>query len=369
MDVIIVGGGVIGLGVAWRSLARGLTVTVIDPEPASKASHASAGMLPGGHVALFDQEALLRLCLTSRERYPSFIAELEADSGRPAGYSRYGVLDVAFDEDSLAGLGKLGAFEESYGVSIERLSAGDCLREEPRLAATACGGLLAPDEGAVDPRQLTSALLAAIRRLGGVIVGQAATEVLIGDRASGVRLKDGGTVHGDQIVLAAGCWTNQLVAAPDGAVPVISPGKGQILRFRSAAPFLRRATRALAGGGSVYLVPRADGMLVVGATYEEAGYDTSVTAAGLCELLAKLGGALTGIDELRLEEASAGLRPGSPDGLPVLGETSVPGLLLATGHSHIGVQLTPATSDLMADLLVSGDVPEVIKPFSPLRFC
>jgi glycine oxidase len=175
-------------------------------------------------------------------------------------------------------------------------------------------------------------------------------------------------VLGDRIVLAAGCWTHHLGGLPSGAVPPIRPAKGQVLRLRSAVPFLRHVIRATSDGTAVYLVPRPDGELVVGATYEDRGYDTAVTAGGLWQLLARVRAALPQVGELELAEASAGLRPGSPDDLPILGETSVPDLLLASGHSHIGIQLAPVTADVMADLLVSGVLPEVARPFSPSRF-
>lgn len=368
MHVVIVGGGVIGLGIAWRSLERGLQVTVIDPEPASKASYVSAGMLPPANEMLYPQENLLRLCLASRDRYPSFIEELEAVSGVPAGYRRDGLLDVAFDDESLAVLSGLHRFVESLGVTVEPLDGRQCRAQEPMLAPSVRGGLLSPDDGAVNPRELTAALLAAIDARGGTLIRERVTDVLIDGRATGVRLEGGGTVHGDRTVLSAGCWTHQLGGLPPGVVPRIAPAKGQILRLRSPEPFLRRATRAVAGGSGVYLVPRADGELVVGATYEERGYDTTVTAGGVSELLDKVRAVLPGVVDLEVAEIGAGLRPGSPDGLPVLGETSVPDLLLATGHSRIGVQLAPVTADVMAEMLVTGQTPDVAKPFSVDRF-
>ncbi|MEV5975205.1 glycine oxidase ThiO [Streptomyces sp. NPDC051921] len=368
MHVVIVGGGVIGLGIAWRSLERGLGVTVVDPEPASKASHVSAGMLPPANELLYSQEDLLRLCLASRERYPSFVEELEAVSGVPTGYRRDGLLDVALDDESLDVLGGLHRFVESVGVTVESLDARQCRELEPTLAPTVRGGLLSPDDGAVNPRELTASLLAAVSARGGTLIRRRVTDVLIDGRAVGVRLDDGTTVHGDRTVLSAGCWTHLLGGLPSGAVPEIAPAKGQILRLRSPEPYLRRATRAVAGGSGVYLVPRADGELVVGATYEERGYDTTVTAGGVAELLDKVRAVLPGAAGLELAEAAAGLRPGSPDGLPVLGETCVPDLLLATGHSRIGVQLAPVTADVIAEMLVSGEVLDVAKAFSVDRF-
>ncbi|MQY09703.1 glycine oxidase ThiO [Actinomadura macrotermitis] len=369
MHVVIVGGGVIGLSTAWRALERGLEVTVVDPAPGSEASHASAGMLPPANELILEQEDLLRLCLSSRERYPAFVAGLEAVSGRSVGFRRDGVLDVAFDQDGLAALEEVRKLEESLGIAIERLDPGECLAHEPALAPTVTGGLLAPDDGAIDPREMTPALLAAIDAHGGLLLRERAIEVIMeGDRAAGVRLAGGASVRGDKIVLAAGCWTHGIGGLPPGVVPEIRPVKGQILRLRSAEPYLRRTTRAVAGGSAVYLVPRSNGELVVGATYEERGYDTTVTAGGVCELLDKARKALPGVGALELAEAGVGLRPAAPDDLPVLGATAVPGLLLVTGHSRIGVQLTPVTADLMAGLLADDLVAGLAEPFAPTRF-
>ncbi|TDD30913.1 glycine oxidase ThiO [Actinomadura sp. KC06] len=369
MHVVIVGGGVIGLAAAWRALRAGLTATVIDPAPASKASHVSAGMLPPVTEQVHDRGPLLRFYLDSRDRYPSFVAELEDDAGRPAGYRRDGVLDAAFDGADLAELHRLRDFQISLGIRTETLAARDCLDLEPRLAPSVQGGLFAPDDGSVDPRRLTAALIGAVRRRGGDLVTDAVTGVVTaGGRATGVRLRSGGTVSGDRVVLAAGCWTHRLGGLPPGAVPEIRPVKGQILRLRSDLPFLTRTTRGVVAGTSVYLVPRLDGELVIGATYEDVGDDTAVTAGGVQDLLGRATAVLPGATALEFAEASTGQRPAAPDGLPVLGETAVPGLLLCTGHFRIGVQLTPATADALVALLTTGELPESAEPFSPSRF-
>ncbi|MFE7033413.1 glycine oxidase ThiO [Streptomyces sp. NPDC057621] len=367
MHIVIVGGGVIGLATAWRALAQGLAVTVVDPEPASRASYASAGMLPPANEQLYDDEPLRRLYLASRDRYPSFVAELEEVSGRSTGHRRDGVLDVALDTVAVADLDRAHRFHKAHGIRTEALTAEECRAYEPRFAPSVRGGLLAPDDGAVDPRRLTAALLAAIERLGGTLVTDRVTDVLIEGRATGVRLAGGGTVTGDRTVLAAGCWTHLLGGLPPGVVPQIRPVKGQILRLRSDGPFLHRTTRGLVGGSAVYLVPRADGELVVGATYEEHGYDTTVTAGGLAELLGKARAVLPEVTGLAFAEVSAALRPGSPDDRPLIGATSVPDLLLATGHFRIGVQLCAVTADALAAVLSGGELPEAARPFSPVR--
>jgi glycine oxidase len=369
VDVVIVGGGVIGLATAWRSLARGLRVTVVDPEPAGKASRVAAGMLTPVSELTYGEEPLLRLGLASRDRYPSFVAELEEISGRDTGYRGDGTLQVALDSDDLAVLGELRRFQESLGIATEALTGRECRKREPMLAPSVRGGLFAPDDGSIDPRRLSAALLAAVDRLGGTLVRDRVAEVLTEDgQATGVRLAGGGSLRAGQVVLAAGPWSHDLKGLPPDALPPVRPVKGQILRLRSTTPFLSRCVRGLVRGSSVYLVPRADGELVVGATQEEMGFDTTVTAGGLWELLRDARELLPGITELAFAEVSAGLRPGSPDNAPILGPSAVPGLLLATGHFRNGVLLTPVTADAMAEVLVTGDLPEVARPFSPGRF-
>jgi glycine oxidase len=367
--VVIVGGGVIGLGTAWRSLARGIRVTVIDPEPASKASHVAAGMLAPVSELDYGEEELLRLGLASRDRYASFVAELEEVSGRDAGYRPDGVLQVALDSDDLAVLDDLRRFQESLGIATEALSGRECRRREPMLAPSARGGLFAPDDGSIDPRRLTAALLAAIDRLGGTLVRDRAIEILIeGGRATSVRLAGGDVLHAEQVVLAAGPWSHELKGLPPDVVPPVRPVKGQVVRLRTTAPFLSQCLRGLVRGSSVYLVPRADGEIVMGATQEEMGYDTTVTAGGLWELLRDAHELVPGITELAFAEVNAGLRPGSPDNAPLLGPSAVPGLLLATGHYRNGVLLTPVTADSMAETLATGEPPKIVQPFSPRRF-
>jgi glycine oxidase len=368
-DVVIVGGGVIGLATAWRSLGRGLRVTVADPEPATKASYVAAGMLAPVSELTYGEEALLRLGLASRDRYPSFVAELEEVSGRATGFRGDGTLQVALDSDDLAVLDELRRFQESVGIPAEALTGRECRRLEPMLAPAVRGGLLAPADGSIDPRRLTAALLAAVERLGGTLVRERATEVLTEDgRAVGVLLQSGQTLHAGQVVLAAGPWSQDIKGVPPGVLPPVRPVKGQVVRLRSDAPFLGRCVRGLVRGSSVYLVPRTDGEIVIGATQEEMGFDTTVTAGGLWELLRDARELFPGITELAFTEVNAGLRPGSPDNAPLLGPSALPGLLLATGHFRGGVLLTPVTGDVMAEILATGSVPEIARPFAPDRF-
>jgi glycine oxidase len=371
-DVVVVGGGLVGLAIAWRAANRGLRVTVADPEPGRAASYAAAGMLAPVTEAHYNEEPLLRLNLRSSDSYPSFVAAVEEASGLPAGYRRCGTLAVAFDTDDLAVLDELYDFHGSLGLASERLTGRECRRLEPLLAPGARGGLHVTGDHQVDNRRLFRALLTAADRAGVVVRRERVERVLVEhDRASGVRLAGGAVIRAGQVVLAAGPWTAQLPGLPPGTVPPVRPVKGQILRLRvppAYAPFLTRTVRGLVRGSSLYLVPRADGELVVGATQEELGYDTQVTAGGVYELLRDAHALVPAITELPLVETLAGLRPGSPDNAPIIGPSGLPGLVLATGHHRNGVLLTPVTADAVAELLAGGTLPEIVAPFSPARF-
>lgn len=360
MNTVVVGGGVIGLATAWRALRHGVTVTVIDPAPATKASHVSAGMLPPTNEQLEGQEDLLRLCLASRDLYPSFVAELEEFA--PAGFRRDGVLDAAFDDDALRKLEQELSFWESLGIRSERLSPEECAKLQPAFAP-ALGGLFAPDDGAVDPRILNTALLTAIKALGGTVIRRRAIRVA----NHAVTLDNGDAVPFDRVVLAAGCWTHHIGGLPEDVIPQIRPVKGQILRLRSEPPLLGVTSRALSKGSSLYLVPRLDGELVIGATYEERGYDETVTAEGTHDLLARAAEVIPGVGALRFAEISAGLRPASPDELPLIGPTAVPDVYLATGHFRMGVQLAPITAVAMAAYLTDTTPHAAAVPFTPRR--
>lgn len=369
MEIVIIGAGVIGLATAWRAAARGAAVTLVDPAPASGASSVAAGMLTPVSELTYGEEPLLRLGLASRERYGAFAAELAELTGLETGYRTNGIIEVAFDSDDLRHLDDLRRFQESLGIPTEALNGRECRRLEPMLAPGVRGGLLAPEDGSVDPRRLTPALLAAGERLGVRLVRARVSAVLVeNDVATGVRLDDGAEIRADRTLLAAGPWCGDIGGLPEGVVPEVRPVKGQVLRLRTRAPFIQRSTRGIVKGSSIYLVPRADGEIVVGATQEEMGFDTRVTAGGLWELLRDARELLPGVTELDFAEVSAGLRPGSPDNAPVMGPTALPGLYVGTGHFRNGILLTPVSADILAEVLVDGTVPEVGRPFTPERF-
>ncbi|GGO81869.1 glycine oxidase ThiO [Wenjunlia tyrosinilytica] len=371
-DVIVVGGGVIGLVTAWRAALKGLRVEVLDPEPGRGAAQVAAGMLAAVTELQYGEQTLLRLNLASSARYPSFVAELEDASGMDCGYRRCGTLAVALDADDRAQLRELHTFQTSMGLEASWLTGRECRRLEPMLAPGVRGGLRVDGDHQVDPRRLVAALLQACLHAGVRRHLVAAREIRVADgRARAVVLDDGRVLAADQIVLAAGSRSDRLEGLPEDVVPPVRPVKGQVLRLRvprAHAPFLSRTVRAVVRGGHVYLVPRENGELVVGATSEEMGDDTTVTAGGVYELLRDAHELVPGITELPLVETCAGLRPGSPDNAPLIGPTDLPGLVLATGHYRNGILLTAVTGDLMAEILATGTVPEQALPFAPQRF-
>jgi glycine oxidase len=365
-DAVIVGAGVIGLSIAWRAAQRDLSVVVIDPAPGSGASHYGAGMLAPVTEVHYGEEALLALNLASARRYPSFVAELEDATRTTVGYRECGTLAVAFDADDKAALNDLHEYQESLGLSSQSLTSRECRALEPFLAPSVRGGLLVEGDHQVDNRRLVDALLIACERAGVSFERVAATEFVVeGDAVVGVdRLRASTTV------LAAGCWSGDLKGLPSEAAPPVRPVKGQILRLRDdvSHPLISRNVRAVVRGRPIYLVPRENGEVVLGATMEELGFDQTVTVGATSELLSDARELLPGVSELALVETAAGLRPGSPDNAPLIGPTALSGLAMATGHYRNGILLAPATADIVADFLVSGEIASEHNAFDPRRF-
>jgi glycine oxidase len=363
----VVGGGAIGLGIAWRAALAGMTVTLVDEAPGRGASWAAAGMLAPVTEVHYGEQALLQLNLAAAARWPGFAAELEEASGRPVGYRPAGTLAVARDADDNAALEDLYQFQLRCGLEVERLRSRECRQLEPGLAPSIRGGVLAPGDHQVDNRALVEALLAACQRAGVRLVEARATGLTVeGDRVTGVVLAGGERLTAGMVVLAAGCWSGGLGGLAGEVLAPVRPVKGQLLYLRGPAdqPLCSRNVRGL----EVYVVPRGDGRVVVGATVEEQGFDTRVTAGAVHDLLRAAMELLPDAAELELVETVVGLRPGSPDNAPLLGPAGPEGLVVATGHYRNGILNTPTTADTIAELLATGQVPEMIAPFSPGRF-
>jgi len=365
--VLVAGGGVIGLAVAWQAALRGLSVRVLDDSPGTGSTYAAAGMLAPVTEVAYGEERLLALARASLERYPSFVAELEQASGAAVGLRTAGTLLLGFDEDDLRAIDELHGFQRELGLDAERLTPSACRRREPGLSPRIRGGLHVPGDHSVDPRALHAALLVAAGRAGVEVVPARVAELLVdGGRVAGVHLEDGNALSADTVVLALGARSGRLPGVPEGAVPV-RPVKGQILRLRGE-PVLEGTVRALVRGRPVYLVPYGPDGLVVGATMEEQGFDQRVTAGAVLDLLRDGAEVVPGLTELELVETLTRFRPGTPDNAPLLGPCPLPGLVLATGHHRNGVLLTPVTADAIAELLAEGALPEVAAPFTAARF-
>ncbi|MFJ7333758.1 glycine oxidase ThiO [Streptomyces sp. NPDC101116] len=371
-DVLVIGGGIIGLVTAWRAAQRGFAMALVDPEPGGGAAQVAAGMLAAVTELHYGEQTLLGLNLASARRYPDFAAELTELTGRDLGYRRCGTLAVALDADDRAHLRELHALQQQSGLESQWLSGRECRRLEPMLAPGVRGGLRVDGDHQIDPRRLAGALVAACERTGVVFHRTWAKRLtVVRERAAGAVLADGTEAAAGQVVLAGGSLSGRLAGVPADVLPPVRPVKGQVLRLtmpQRHGPFLSRTVRAVVRGSHVYLVPRASGELVVGATSEELGWDTTVTAGGVYELLRDAHELVPGITELPLTETRAGLRPGSPDNAPLLGPTGLEGLLLATGHYRNGVLLTPVTGDALAHVLAAGELPEEARPFTPKRF-
>jgi glycine oxidase len=369
-DVVVIGGGVIGLGIAWRCAQRGLQVTVVDPAPGSGASSAAAGMLAPATELHYGEQALLQLNLDSARRYPEFAAELAAASGQDVGYRASGALVAAWDDADLASLRDLQSFGSSLGLATELLTSREIRRREPALASAVAGGLYAPDDHAVDNRRLHAALLQAVRISGGELRRERVVALeTSAARVTGVRTESEHAISADTVVLAAGAWSDQLPDPGGVALPPIRPVKGQTLRLRvPGPPLLRHVIRGTIKGSPVYLVPRDDGELVVGASSEEVGFDLEPRAGAVYELLRDAQSLVPLLGEVQFVEVSTGVRPGSPDNAPIIGPSSNPGLVLATGHYRNGILLTPVTADGIADLITTGSLPDVLAGFGADRF-
>jgi glycine oxidase len=370
-DVVVAGGGVIGTAIAWRAALAGLDVVVVDPEHGDGASLVAAGMLAPVSESLFGEGDLRALNLLAVRRFPDFAAEVEEAAGRPVGLRREGTLAVAYDPGDYAALMRLTAFRRSVGLDAEELGSRECRKLEPFLTPDVHGGALFAGDWSVDNRRYAAALRAAMLTAGARPVADRVIEVRTSDgRVLGVKLAGGDGIDCAQVVIAAGCWTGEIAGLPDTLRTVVRPVKGQLLRLRHPAgmpPVTTRSIRATVRGADIYLVPRADGELVVGATQEERGPDQTVTAGAVHDLLHDAMSVLPVTSELILAEACAGLRPGTPDNGPIVG-TVADGLLLATGHYRNGILLSAATADAaVAYLTGQRPLPEW-DAFTPRRF-
>ncbi len=351
-DVAIVGGGIIGMAIAWRARRRGVSVTVLERDtPGQGTSRVAAGMLAPvvevefGHAG----RRLLELGLRSARMWSAFARELQEQTEVAVGLMRTGTLLLARVDDDARELERQLAFRESLGLTVARLRPSEAREREPALAPVVRLALEAPDDHSVDPRRVLAALTRACERDGVQMRTHASVASVeldrSGGRVTGLALANGERVAAAQVVLAAGPWSERIDGVPPVARVPVRPVKGQIVRLRDpAGPGLLRRVVRFRGG---YLVPREDGRYVLGATVEERGFELSPTAGGVYGLLRDASELVPGVSELEIEELSVGLRPGTPDNGPAIGAAGVRGLIWACGHYRNGILLAPLTAELV----------------------
>jgi glycine oxidase len=341
-------------------------VTLFDDPKGKGASEVAAGMLAPVTEVHYGEEDLLRLNILSARSYESFIAELESETGIDAGYRRCGTVMVARDSDDNTELDDLFAFQQKLDLHVERLRSSEVRALEPGLAPSVRGGILAPDDHQVDPGALLVSLRTACVRAGVHLVDERVRAVEVdADRIAAV-VTDTTRMAVGRVVLAGGAMSARIEGLAPRALPNIRPVKGQLVHLAATGPFgvADRNIRGL----EVYIVSRLNGKVIVGATVEEMGDDSTVTAGAVHELLRRAYELVPGVTELRFVRGLAGLRPGTPDNAPVLGPGSVGGLVIASGHYRNGVLLTPITGVAIAELLATDRTPDAIAAFSPGRF-
>ena len=365
---LIIGAGVIGLGIAWRLAQRGAAVTLFDRAAAgSGASHAAAGMLAACAEAEPGEEKLIALGRRSQALWPDFAAELEKLTGQLVDLRREGTLVVALTADDQARIQHHLEFQHSLELPVEWISAREARRHEPHLASIA-GAVWSPEDGQVDNRKLVAALKLACASAGvDIQEHRPVRRILLTDGcAVGVELADGTEHRGDTVVLAAGAWSRGIEDLPSALRPPVRPVKGQMiaLQMDAAVPLVTHVV----WGPKVYMTPRLDGRLILGATVEEKGFDATITAGAVLALLEAAWRVFPAIEELPVAEMWAGHRPGSRDDAPILGYGPAGGLIYATGHHRNGILLAPITADAIARLVLDGTMDPVIAPFGLDRF-
>jgi glycine oxidase len=360
---------VVGLGIAWRLAARGVAVEVFDRGRAGAgASHAAAGMLAACCEAEPGEETLVALGRESQARWPAFAAELQETTGIDVELRTEGTIVVALTADDQARLQHHLVFQHKLGLPLEWITAAETRRREPHLAGKLAGAVWSPKDHQVENRKLAPALRKAAERAGAIVREHTPVKdiSISGGRADGIILENGSKVAADAVVLAAGAWSRSIGGLPAEQRPPVRPIKGQMiaLRMDPSAPLINHVLWA----PGLYLVPRRDGRLILGATVEEKAFDTTLTAGGVLALLDAAWRTVPSIEELPIEEMWVGHRPGSRDDAPILGPGPLAGLVYATGHHRNGILLAPVTADAIARLVLDGTVEPAIRPFGVERF-
>jgi glycine oxidase len=362
-DVAIAGAGLIGSSIALELAQAGLKVAVFDrAEPGREASWASAGILspaPESPAMI----SMVPLAKASMSLYPALVANVEEISGEKVGFRPKGTIDVFFTKDAIPDLSTLIALHHGMGLKAEPLRPEDARELEPSLSPELEAAALRPEEASIDNRALTHAMLSAAKNSGvEVFAGTGVTGIVQeAGRCTGLKLENE-TVSAKWTVIAAGCFSAQIEGVKEFAP--VRPAKGQMVSLRADGLKIERVI----WGEKIYIVPRNDGRILAGATVEYVGFDKQVTAGGIEKLLSAAIEVIPEFANARVEETWAGLRPDSPDHLPILGPTDIDGLVIATGHFRSGVLLTPITARLVRQWITERGVELDWERLSPMRF-
>ena len=362
--VLIAGGGVIGCAVAWEAARRGLDVTVIERgTPGREATWASAGMIsPSGHTA--ESGPFVDLALASFRSYPGWIERLRKDTAEDPVFEPVGKLVVALTKQEEEELHEFQQ-EQAGRIAVELVDGNEARELEPALSPEVRAAAVVADDYRLDNVKLGRALWDAAARAGAHFeLGQSVQAVLSeGGRVRGVSLAAGSERAADVVVIAAGCWSGGVAGLPR-PLPVL-PVRGLMLALQTVPPPIRRSVHR----GSIYLVPRVDGRLVVGSTRDYVGFRPIPTAGGIRTLLQGALSVLPGMAEAPIQDVWAGLRPDTPDNLPVLGpDPELAGLVYATGHFRNGILQAPITGELIADVVTGATSRISLEPYRSDRF-
>jgi glycine oxidase len=365
--ISIIGGGVIGLSLGWQLARKGAEVEIFERDIAGRgAGWVAAGMLTPQAELGFEEIEMFNLCTKSLELYPEFLRELKDDCGLDVKMDVCGSLFAGFDRDDMARLRRLYDFREKVNMPVKWLTGTEAKDIEPMLSPKCTCGIWMPYDAQVENRDLLDALLQAYSSAGGHLheIANVKSVIIKDGKVTGLIVNDK-EVEVSVIVISAGAWSKQIEGIPENLLPPVRPVKGQIMSLRMEGE--SRVTHAIRGR-DVYLVPKADGRLVVGASNEEMGFDLNPTAGEIYRILERAWETVPGIYEYPIEEIKVGLRPGSRDHQPIIGDSEIEGLYFATGHYRSGVLLTPVTAYELSDWILTGKKSKTLEPFQLSRF-
>lgn len=368
MKILIVGGGVAGLTIGWRLAAGGSQVEILERGVAGReSSWAAAGMLAATAESEMREDECARLAQAALAAWPNFAAELEKVSGIGLEYRECGALLVAQTDKRADELQAIAKELSERGRSVAWHKQEEVTKLEPLLSTKIKGALFAPDDAQVDNRQLSIALTHAFKKAGGVLREHCDVRSFkVENGAVTGATTNSGQISADKVVIAAGAWTNEFEGLDKGVLPPVRPVKGQMTAI-APTNGARMPNHLIWGEETVYLVPRSESLLI-GATVEDVGFETSVSRETLDELIARATQLVPSLSSWKVVESWAGLRPRTPDDAPVLGETPIAGLLVASGQYRNGILFAPVLADMIQSLLLGEDPGPLIAGFGPNRF-